>query len=100
VSSGIIACMEKSSSQSEFDRLAGDALAGLFAGPGTRECGQEMIAAMRRGDRQGAQLALTGYLASVPSGVLLNPIDQLGFMALALRGLALELAEAVAEEPR
>ena len=55
---------------------------------------------MRRGDRQGAQLALTGYLASVPSGVLLNPIDQLGFMALALRGLALELAEAVAEEPR
>ena len=92
-------CMEKSPAQSEFDRLAREALAGPFAGLGARESGQEMIAAMRRGDRPGAELALTGYLASVPFDTLPEAADKLGFMALALRDLALNLAEVAAEEP-
>jgi hypothetical protein len=93
--------MEKSSSQSEFDRLAREVLAGPFAELDARESGREMIAAMRRGERQDAELALTGYLTSVPFDTLpgVGAVDKLGLMALALRDLALKLAEVAAEEP-
>jgi hypothetical protein len=51
------------------------------------------------GDRPGAQLVLTRYLAGAPVGTLPKATDQLGFMALALRDLALGLAEVAAEQP-
>lgn len=54
---------------------------------------------MRRGDQPGAELALAGYLASVPPDVLPEATGKLGFIALALRDLALKLAQAAAEEP-
>jgi hypothetical protein len=58
-----------------------------------------MITAMRRGDQPAAELALTKYLASVPLEVLPGATAQLGFVALALRELALKLAQAAVEDP-
>jgi hypothetical protein len=90
--------MDKSRARSELDRLEREVLAGPFSAVSARESSQEMIAAMRRDDRPGAHLALTGYLASVPVSTLPNATDQLGLMALALRDLALGLAEFAAEQ--
>ena len=90
--------MEKSSLRSELDRLRRDLLSASFTGLDARESAQEMIAAMRRGDQSGAELVLGGYLASVPFDVLPEASDKLGFIALALRDLALKLAQAAAAE--
>jgi hypothetical protein len=91
--------MEKSSLQGEFDRLYRDLQSASFTGLDARESGLEMIAALRRGDQPGAELVLGRYLASVPFDVLPEASDKLGFLALALRDLALKLAQVAAEEP-
>jgi hypothetical protein len=84
----------------DLDRLAREVMSGTFAGLDARESSREMIAAMRRSDQSGAELALNEYLASVPLDALPDAIAQLGSMGLALRDLALKLAEVAAEESR
>lgn len=90
--------MEKPIAQDEHDRLLEELLACSFAEIGVQQSGREMIAAMRRGDRKGADLALVGYLAGIERWGLRDPHSMLGFWALALRELALNLASLAAEE--
>lgn len=89
--------MEEPTAQDQRDLLE-EELAGCFAEIGVQRSGREMIAAMRRGDREGAELALTGYLDSIGRWGLPDPLSFLGFSALGLRELALNLASLAAEE--
>lgn len=84
--------------QDQDDRPLEELLACSLAEIGVQQSGREMIAAMRRGDRQGAELALIGYLGGVERLELPDPLSVLGFSALALRELALSLAGLAAEE--
>jgi hypothetical protein len=90
--------MEKPTAQDQDDRPLEELLASSFAEIGVRQSGREMIAAMRRGDREGAELALVGYLAPIEGWGLRDPHSVLGFSALALRELTLTLASLAAEE--
>lgn len=64
--------------QDQDDRPLEELLACSLAEIGVQQSGREMIAAMRRGDRQGAELALIGYLGGVERLELPDPFSVLG----------------------
>jgi hypothetical protein len=90
--------MEEPTAQNQRDRPLKEQLEACFAEIGVQRSGREMIAAMRCGDHEGAELALVGYLAGVERLGLPDPLSVLGFSALALRELTLSLASLAAEE--
>jgi hypothetical protein len=62
--------------------------------PGTADdAARLMVAALRRGDRPGAEQALSDYLAPIPSAAASDPVGR----EAALRDLAISLAELAAD---
>ena len=62
---------------------------------GALDTATEMIAAVRRGDEPGAELALSRYLA----GIERDPAEPAAGMPAGLRHLIMKMAEVAAEQP-